>query len=736
MGRSEPNAEAQAKIGVWRADGVVVHVVKADVACEADVRQAIADLGNHGAPALRGVVHAAGVLDDGVLAKADRTRLARARAPRWMVPATCTKRPSMRRSTSSSSSRPWRVCSARPARGTTPPGNAYLDALASERRRRGLPALSLNWGPWAEAGMAARAGGDRSPGRGVTPLAPEPAVALFERLLERSSADTPAQLGIMDVDWPKMLACYPAGAPPLLRNLAAAAAKPTAREPKLRAALLTAPTETRQGLLEGYLTTQLARVMEIDAGRVDPTKPLNALGIDSLMVIELKNVLESDTGVVLPIARFLEGPSLAQLATLVLEGLANAAAPVAALEQPKDFPLAVGQRALWFLYQLAPDSTAYNVVDAVRFRGRLNPAAMRRALQTLIDRHPSLRTTFYIGADGEPRQRVHERWDVPFPNIDVSRCDDAERTRRIEAEVHTPFDLVQGPTARTILFRHSDDEHVLVFLLHHIVADIWSLILCTREFMALYEAEVSGKPASLPVVAATYAAFVRDQAAMLASAEGERHWEFWRTQLGGDLPALDLPTDHPRPAAQTFGGAWRHRRLSPALARRIKTLSEGHGATSFMTLLAGYHVLLHRYTGQDDLLVGCPTTGRNRAEHAALVGDFVNPVVIRARTDGNPSFADFLAQVRNTTLAAFDHQDMPFAALVERLQPRRDPSRSPIFQTMFAVQKAQGQHEKELTHFLAGESNARLEIAGLQRRSHRPGAARRAVRSCPARRRD
>ncbi len=598
-----------------------------------------------------------------------------------------------------------------PGQGNYAAGNAFLDALAHYRRGLGLPALSVNWGPWAGAGMAARAGGLQE--RGIEPLPPEEAFRVLERLL---TSDAP-QIAVQSVDWPKLLSFYPAGAPSLLRDLAEAAPKENKSGGQLRGQLLAAPAAERATVLETYLVGRLARVMETEPERIDPRAPLNALGLDSLMVIELKNLLESDTGVVLPIARFLEGPSLVQLGALVLEGLGQvpppeAASAPAAAEEPAEFPLSASQGALWFVYQLAPKDTAYNVVDAVRLRGPLDVAAMRRAFQGLVDRHPSLRTTFHE-AKGRPFQRVHPRQEVSVSVVDASGWEEAALQERLVQESHAPFDLENGPTARAVVYRRADDDHVLLFLMHHIIVDIWSLVQITQEFSVLYAAERAGVAAPLPQ-AGGYAAFVRWQAELLAGPEGERLRAYWKDQLAGELPVLNLPTDRPRPAVQSYRGAWLGRPLPAELTRKIKALGEANGATLFMTLLAAYHVLLHRHTGQDDVLVGCPTTGRSRAEFAATVGDFVNPVVVRGDLAGGPTFVEFLGRIRAAVLGAFDHQDYPFAELVRFLQPRRDPSRSPIFQTMFVMQKAQLLQKEGLTDFLMEQNEAHIDLAGLR----------------------
>ena len=330
LGRTGASPETQAVLDGWRAEGVEVATAQADVTRLDDLRQVLAERGPS-APPLRGVLHTAGVLDDGVLLQLDRERFARALAPKvqgaWNLHEATRDAPLDFFVLFSSVS----CLLGSPGQGNYAAGNAFLDALAHYRRGLGLPALSVNWGPWAGAGMAAGGRGGATPplqSRGIEALPPDGAFRVLERLL---ASDAP-QVAVQSVDWARLLSFYPAGAPSLLRDLADAAPKEGKSGGRLREQLLAAPASERAALLEGYLIGQLARVMQTEPERIDPRAPLNALGLDSLMVIELKNLLESDTGVVLPITRFLEGPSLVQLAALVLEGLGDA--PAAAAPPP------------------------------------------------------------------------------------------------------------------------------------------------------------------------------------------------------------------------------------------------------------------------------------------------------------------------------------------------------------------------------------------------------------------
>lgn len=473
----------------------------------------------------------------------------------------------------------------------------------------------------------------------------------------------------------------------------------------------------RHSLLTLYLQEQAARALRLAPSQVDTEQPLSTLGLDSLMAIEIAHKVEASLGVPLPMADLLQGPSISELASQILprfeESPATPPARIVPLQEPTaEHPLSRGQRAMWFLHRLAPESAAYNIASAVQIGGELDIPALQRAFQKLVDRHPSLRTTFPV-PHGEPIQHIHDQVEVCFQLEDASTCSEASLSERLVEEAHRPFDLEQGPLLRVHLFSRSAQEHIFLLVVHHIVADFWSLAVLVRELGTLYQAEQVGAPTSLPPLTLQYFDYTRWQADMLTGPEGERLWAYWQQQLSGELPVLDLPTDRPRPAVQTYRGASQALRLSAELTEGLKALSRTHGATLYMTLLAVFQALLHRYTGQEDILIGSPTAGRNGAELAGLVGYFINPVVLRADSSGNPPFAEFLDRIRQTVLDAFAHQDYPFDLLVERLQPKRDPGRSPVFQVWFVLQQSPISEMAGLAPFALGEAGARMDVGGL-----------------------
>ncbi|MGE3439173.1 MAG: condensation domain-containing protein [Blastocatellales bacterium] len=383
-------------------------------------------------------------------------------------------------------------------------------------------------------------------------------------------------------------------------------------------------------------------------------------------------------------------------------------------EFANSYPLSHGQRALWFMQRLAPDGVAYNFMHAARILTELDVPAFRRAIRKLVRRHPALRTTFTV-RDGEPVQRIHDHMEFIFKVEDAARWSESQLNDRLAEEVYRPFDLAKGPLLRVFLFTRSAREHIVLLATHHIVADLWSVAVVMSELGELYSAENAGAPVAFKPLQTRYTDYVRQQAESLAGPEGERLWAYWRKRLDGAATVLNLPTDRPRPPVQTDRGAAVTLRLGQAVSQGLKALARAHGATPYMTLLAAFQTLLHRYTGQEDILVASPIMGRGR-EYAGLVGYFVNPLVLRTDFSGDPPFSSILAQTRQTALEAFEHGAFPFPLLVERLQPARDPSRPPLVQVVFAWQQTTRLVSSQaMASFALGESRGgRLELGKLE----------------------
>ncbi|HEY9284478.1 MAG TPA: condensation domain-containing protein, partial [Pyrinomonadaceae bacterium] len=369
-----------------------------------------------------------------------------------------------------------------------------------------------------------------------------------------------------------------------------------------------------------------------------------------------------------------------------------AARPIPPRPEAAHYPLSFAQQRLWFIDQYEPGSDAYNCFEGIRIEGRLNVAALAQTLGEIVRRHESLRTTFTT-ADGEPAQLIHPHRPLPLNVVELRALGEDDRRRQAQRlaaeESRRPFDLAAGPLVRATLLRLGAAEHVVLFTMHHIVSDGWSMEVLVGEVAALYGAFTRGEESPLAELRVQYADYALWQRGRLEGKALEEQLAYWRAQLADAPPLLELPTDHPRPAAQGFRGGARSFTLRPETARALQQLSRREGATLYMTLLAAFQTLLHRYTGQTDICVGTPLAGRDRVDLEPLIGFFVNTLVMRARIDASASFRQLLGQVRDTVLQAYAHQDVPFEQIVEQLQPDRNLSYTPVFQVVFALQNTQ-----------------------------------------------
>jgi amino acid adenylation domain-containing protein len=340
------------------------------------------------------------------------------------------------------------------------------------------------------------------------------------------------------------------------------------------------------------------------------------------------------------------------------------------------------QQRLWILQQLEPGDTSYNMRQAIRVKGVLDVGALRKTLGAIAARQEALRTTFAV-VDGSPVQVIAPAFDVPLPVEDLSSLPGAEREEAVQRRAHEaarkPFDLERGPLFRARLLRLGEEEHVLLISMHHVVSDGWSMGVLRGELATLYEAFSSGRPSPLAELPIQYADYALWQRQWLTGEVLEEQLSYWKGQLA-DVGALELPTDHPRPAVQTHRGARQKLVLPESLTEALKGLSRQEGTTLFMVLLGAFQALLARYSGQEDIAVGSPIAGRNQAETEGLIGFFVNTLVLRTDLSGDPTFKELLGRVREVALGAYAHQDLPFERLIEELQPERDLSRTPLFQ--------------------------------------------------------
>jgi amino acid adenylation domain-containing protein len=678
-GRHGPGEAVQAQFAAWTAACVRVETRAVDVSDRAQVQQLLAGL-----PDLRGIVHAAGTIADGAARLLTSAQWTQVLAP---------KAEGARHLHELAGELDFLVLFSSAASVLGTPGqanyaaaNGYLDGLAQQRRAEGKPALAINWGGW-NVGLAAGVA-HRYAARGLRPITPARGCAELERLI----ATRATQALVLRVTWKTFLATA-AQVPPLLSTFGngerAAAGVDAAAT--FRAKVLAAPD--RVAAAAEVVRSELARVLRLAPDKLGTDQPLSMLGLDSIMAVDVRNRLRTITGIDIPLVALLDTGGVGSIAQQLAQEISGGAERKGAtelvatnrrvIELPEQAaePLSVGQEALWFLHQAAPTSAAYHTAVALRLRGALDQPHLRRVLEQLTARHPVLRATFAL-EDGRPVMRMAARVPPGWREVDARGWGDERLRREVAADYERPYALEAGPVFRASLFELAADDHVLLLGVHHIVGDAWTNWVLLDEFRQLYAGEGTLSP-----VSGTYAEFVRWQQQLLAGAEGQRLWAWWQQELAGELTPLALPLDRPRPAVLTPDGASVALSLPAGWWERLRAFAKERQATPFAVLLAAYQVFLHRHTGQEDIMVGSPTSGRSRPEFAGVAGYFVNPVPLRGRVRDAEPFSELLARAKATVLGALAHADFPLPLLVERLKLPRDPSRPPLFQTLFVFQK-------------------------------------------------
>jgi amino acid adenylation domain-containing protein/FkbM family methyltransferase len=413
------------------------------------------------------------------------------------------------------------------------------------------------------------------------------------------------------------------------------------------------------------------------------------LGGHSLLATQVISRVTEAVGVEVPLAYLFDLPTVETLSARVEEAVSAGykvqVPPIERIPREGQLALSFAQQRLWFLHQLEPDSAAYNILTVIQLSGDLNLEALERALSEVSRRHESLRTRFET-VDGQPTVSIDEPAAVKVPVVDLAHlaADEREREARrlAAAEQEYSFDLARGPLVRVNLLRFAPDNQVLLVSMHHIITDGWSTDVLSREMTALYHAYSEGQPSPLAELPIQYVDFAQWQREWLRHAALDAQLSYWRRHLGGNPPSLQLPTDRARASTPSSHGAHQDAVIDEALTASLKAFSRREGVTLFMTLLAAFKTLLYRHTGQEDILVGIPIAGRNRAETEGLIGLFLNTLVLRTDLSGSPSFRELLKREREVALGAYAHQDVPFEKLVAELQPDRELGRNPFFDVM------------------------------------------------------
>ena len=660
-----------------RADGVTVETAAVDIGDKKAVRAYGKGRRHSGQSPIRGVVHAAGVLEHRLLVESSTADLKRLFRPKvlgaWNLHLLTVAEPLDFFVLFSSASS---ILSS-PRLGGYAAANAFLDGLAEYRRSLGLPATAINWGMWKEAGMATRLDKqtvDSLAERGMGGMTTAEGLTGFEFAL----CSNYGSLAVLPVDWEKWAKQYPYfAASPLLRSL-------TDRiTPGGSAGEYLVPPNTRDGRIT-LLRRMLASIVGFAEDQIDPSVPITGYGLDSLMSLEFKNRLNRQLGLSIPMVRFLEGPSVCELADEIgpLSGHPKPVVLRAAVEQA-EYPMSPEQQALWFMQKLAPESGAYNVAFSTMAKPALDRDALERALSWVVERHGALRTVTNV-KDGVPMQITSRNLIPTIEEIDARGWGQETLRSRVIQHYRQPFGL-DGVLFRFALFR-SETSDVLLLTLHHLIFDGWSAFLVFEDLRKAYQALIAGRALSIAPPAAEYRDYVCWRKGLLSGPEMEQSWQYWRSALAGELPVLRLLASCSRPPFTSGRAGGVKLTISGEVVDALRRIARENNTTLYTVLLAAYQILLYEASGQSEIVVGSPVSGRNLPQWMEVVGNFVGMIALRGTVSPEMTFPDHLRQVRTVVLGAIEHQEFPFSVLVDRLRIPRSVSHSPVFQAMFNLQ--------------------------------------------------
>ncbi len=564
--------------------------------------------------------------------------------------------------------------------------NHFLDVFAQYRSRLGVPATTISWASWEQ--MNAPPEISREYARGG--LLPMP-TGLTLAALGRSISSREPHVIVASVDWTLHKPLYEIQGPrPLLDRVSKvppvapqAGNLPPAPAKSQRDLLRDLSVHERPSKLAAHLTSALAAILGVDAATIDDVRSVTEFGLDSLMALELRNHIRAEFGVSIPTVRLLGGPNLRELAQSILADLPELVESKLATTNPAaaEFPLSYGQKAQWFGHKFMPDSSTFNIAFTAKSVPPISFDALQRALAKLAARHPALRTIVVDTDSGHPAQRVLPDAKLESVLIDARNWTEAELKTQVLQDFQKTFDITKS-MFRFVVYRRADGD-VFLFNVDHMIFDAWSLRICFDDLRKLYAAELQGTDTGLPPTKSEYRDFVAWEATLVEGAESERLWGYWKTNLGGELPLLKLPSAISRPKVLVARGECMPLVFDSSLCRDVPLVAREYKATSFAFLLSAFQLLLHGFTGQDDVIVGTSTSGRERPEWSNVIGYFVNLLPLRSRLQGDSTFADHLVRTRDVVFGALDHQQFPFPLMVERLRLRRNLERSPVFQAFF-----------------------------------------------------
>ena len=492
--------------------------------------------------------------------------------------------------------------------------------------------------------------------------------------------------------------------------------------------VLTHP-EDRQKVILSHLKKKVAALLKIRESQLEDNESLNSFGLDSLTAVNLAYKIETVFKKSIPMSQILEGMSLTKLALKIDAGTddenqsendnqANSSVESSVQSHKrllsfldgKPVPLSRGQQSLWFLNQMDKGSAAYNLSFAAWINQSLNPTIFKQALETIVKENPVLQVVFRADQSGLVQIR-NTGENFIFEARELPNVTEDELYEELSQLAAIPFDLENGPLLKVYLFKKSETEFLLLLVIHHIIVDFWSLSIFIKELSRIYNALSQDHQFSIVASEHNYFDYIEKQQELLKTNPNLE--EYWKNSLGGELPVLNLPTDYIRPAVQTYNGDFCFIKLNTSESNRLKAICASTGSTPYMFFLTAYYILLSRYSGQDDVIIGSPTAGRLSADYSDVIGYFINSIAIRLHFTDNPSFIGLLAKVKEIVLQAFEHQDYPFDLLVEKLQIQRDLSRSPIFQAMFSYQKAYDTDLPMLASVALNMAATKINLDGL-----------------------
>ncbi|MCX7746685.1 MAG: amino acid adenylation domain-containing protein [Clostridia bacterium] len=470
--------------------------------------------------------------------------------------------------------------------------------------------------------------------------------------------------------------------------------------------------EYKSGLLIEYLENKASLILNISKERILKDTPLLQYGLDSVRAVEFQHLVESELNVTISLQRLLTDSSLKAIAEEIILNKKEQLPPSQEEICLSSGPLSYGQQALLYLQRLDPKNSAYNLYYAVNVNVPIDIPVLKEVFEVLAKRHPALRTTFGL-KDNKMVQFISDEAKIDFKQIDVQGLSKLEVDKLIRTEAHKPFDLKNDVLFRIRLYQGCENKQILLLTIHHIISDFWSLSILFNEIGKVYTCLINKKPVELQSLQSQYLLYVQEQNDYLESEKGKEDLEFWRKELAGPLPVMALPFDYPRPPIQSFKGSVKEFTIAPEITERLKKIAGDSGVTMYMTLLAAFKIFLFRITGQQDIILGTPATGRHKAEYSNLLGYFVNPVVMRTKLDKSSGFQEIIKTVSQNVVHALEKQTYPFPMLREKLHIEKDPSTSPVFQVMFAYQQSPQIEGIDLVPFALNRPEAQAVLGEL-----------------------